>query len=218
MDITPNISKNPCSSKLHIIFSLCCFLQCLIDFAQTKQIDSLKNILPLLKDTSRIDCLNELSFQYTRLLIRDSAEYFESVAYNEAEKINYVHGVAESISNQSGIVEYFDNDFPKSEMLANQSIGLFKKTSNKKGIEKTYNNLLFAIFSESKFDEAFPVAVWLYRKYKLDKDSSGMHNELAGIGTIYFQKGNYDSAFYFLKQAQDISLANKTMWVYQMIC
>ena len=52
-------------------------LICIVCFAQTKEIDSLKNVLPLLKDTSRIDCLNELSFQYTRLLNRDSAEYFE---------------------------------------------------------------------------------------------------------------------------------------------
>src|SRR6266487_5392774 len=80
-----------------LIFILSC-LQFQTGITQAKIIDSLKNALPSLKDTSRIDCLNELSFQYIRLLIRDSAEHFESVAYNESQKTNYIHGIAECIS------------------------------------------------------------------------------------------------------------------------
>ena len=92
-------------------------------FGQRNQVDSLQKILPSLKDTSRIDCMNELSAQYIRLLIRDSAEYFEALAYKESKALGYIHGIAESISNQSGIFEYFDNDLVKSETLARESIG-----------------------------------------------------------------------------------------------
>ena len=69
----------------------------------------------------------QLSFQYIRLLIRDSAEYFEALAYKESKALGYIHGIAESISNQSGIFEYFDNDLVKSETLARESIGWFEK-------------------------------------------------------------------------------------------
>ena len=84
--------------------------------------------------------MNELSLQYTRLLIRDSAEYFEALANKESKALGYIHGIAVSVTNQSGIFEYFDNDLIKSEALARESIGLFEKTNNKNGIENTYTN------------------------------------------------------------------------------
>lgn len=120
---------------LAISFSLC--------FAQRQEIDSLKKILPALKDSSRIDCMNALSFQYIRLLVRDSCEYFQQQSYLEPKRLSYIHGIAESVSNQSGIFEYFDNDLVKSETLARESIGWFEKTINKNGIENAYDNLSF---------------------------------------------------------------------------
>jgi len=104
-------------------------------FAQREEIDSLKKMLPALKDSSRINCMNTLSYQYVRLLIRDSSEYFQQRSYLESKKLNYIHGIAEFISNQSGIFEYFDNDFVKSETLERESLGWFEKTIIKKGIE-----------------------------------------------------------------------------------
>ena len=184
-------------------------LICIVCFAQTKEIDSLKNVLPLLKDTSRIDCLNELSFQYTRLLNRDSAEYFESAAYKESEKINYVHGIAESLSNQSGIVEYFDNDFIQAETLARKSLTLFEKMNNNRGIENTIINLWFSLFAQSKYDEAYIIALRRYENSKMLNDSSNMIDALQSSGVIFFQKGNYDSAFYFYKQAENIAIISK---------
>src|SRR4029078_2314851 len=184
-------------------------LICIVCFAQTKEIDSLKNVLPLLKDTSRIDCLNELSFQYTRLLNRDSAEYFESAAYKESEKINYVHGIAESLSNQSGIVEYFDNDFIQAETLARKSLTLFEKMNNNRGIENTIINLWFSLFAQSKYDEAYIIALRRYENSKMLNDSSDMIDALQSSGVIFFQKGNYDSAFYFYKQAENIAIISK---------
>lgn len=109
---------------LLIILSI--FISSQYGSAQRAEIDSLKRILTSLEGTSRIDCLNALSFQYIRLLKRDSAEYFETLAYRESKILNYTHGTAESISNRSGVSEYFDNDFIKSEALAKESIHLFE--------------------------------------------------------------------------------------------
>src|SRR4051812_12894870 len=72
-----------------LVFSTNCF-------SQRNEIDSLKKILPLLTDTSRIDCMNALSFQYIRLLVRDSAEYFETLGYKESKALGYIHGIAVS--------------------------------------------------------------------------------------------------------------------------
>jgi hypothetical protein len=120
-----NFYKTDCFIKILLCIFFCHFIFLPTCLAQRNQIDSLQKILPALKDTARIDCMNELSAQYIRLLIRDSAEYFEALASKESKALGYIHGIAASISNQSGIFEYFDNDLVKSETLARESIGWF---------------------------------------------------------------------------------------------
>ena len=189
------------------IFSTTCF-------AQREQVDSMKKILPSLTDTSRIDCMNALSSQYIRLLVRDSAEYFEALAYKESQALGYIHGIAAAVSNQSGIFEYFDNDFVKSEALAKKSIDWFEKTINKDGIENTYNNLLFAFFSQSKYEEAYKIVKWQYEKSLIAKDMIQMYNALSFIGVIHYQQGNFDSAFYFYQKSQEIAIEEKNdVWI-----
>jgi len=187
-------------------------------FAQRDKIDSLQKILPALKDTSRIDCMNALSFQYIRLLVRDSAEYFEAIANKESKALGYIHGIAESVSNQSGIFEYFDNDFIKAEVLARESLEWFKKTSNKNGINETNSNLWFAVFAQSKYDDAYSIALKQYEIFKAQNNASKMIDALQGLGVVQFQKGNYDSAFYFYQQSQQLAIANKDkVWISDML-
>ncbi|MGH2647646.1 MAG: tetratricopeptide repeat protein, partial [Ginsengibacter sp.] len=192
---------------LLIILSI--FISSQSGFAQRIEIDSLKRILPSLKDTARIDCMNELSYQYIRLLKRDSAEYFQARSLEESKRQNYIHGIAESISNQSGIYDFFDNDFIKAETLARESIAWYEKTSNKKGIENVDENLSFALFSQSKYDEVSMIALNKYAVGKKNNDQLKMCDALQGLAVIQFQKGNYDSAFYFSQQAQQIAITNK---------
>ncbi len=189
------------------IFSSTCF-------AQREEIDSLKKILPTLKDSSRIDCMNALSYQYIRLLIRDSAEYFQQKSYLESKNLNYIHGIAESVSNQSGIYDFFDNDLIKSETLARESIGWFEKTTNKNGIENTFDNLSFAIFGQSKYDEAYQITKRRYEKSLIAKDTTMMYNALGFMGVIHYQEGNYDSSFYFNQKSHELAIDYKNkVWI-----
>ena len=59
-----------------------------IAIAQKEPIDSLKKKLLPLRDTARIDCLNELGFQYIKSSKKDSAEHYALLAYEEAKKLN----------------------------------------------------------------------------------------------------------------------------------
>ncbi|MGH2565586.1 MAG: tetratricopeptide repeat protein, partial [Ginsengibacter sp.] len=113
------------------------------------------------------------------------------------------------ISNQSGIYDFFDNDFIKAETLARESIAWYEKTSNKKGIESVDENLSFALFSQSKYDEVSMIALNKYAVGKKNNDQLKMCDALQGLAVIQFQKGNYDSAFYFSQQAQQIAITNK---------
>ena len=91
-------------------------------FAQREKIDSLKKILPSLKDSGRVDCLNALSESYLKLnspvwptpgqnTIGDTAANYASLAYEEALKLNYEHGIAESLSYRGQIEQMSDNFF-----------------------------------------------------------------------------------------------------------
>ncbi len=105
------------------------FFFCMIGFAQTYQvnrikIDSLKKALLFLQDSGRIDCLNELSFRNILLSKKDSAEFYTTLAYEEAKKLNYTHGIAESFGRKALMEAWFFNNSAKEEELARESLRL----------------------------------------------------------------------------------------------
>ena len=71
------------------------------------RIDSLATLLPYLKDSGRIDCLNKLSLEFyinalseTYINVQtDTANAFASQAYHKAININYKNGVAEALQH-----------------------------------------------------------------------------------------------------------------------
>jgi len=85
--------------------------------SQTPHIDSLRIRLPFLKDSARIDCLNELCFQFFDQAIRDSAESYAASAYREAEVLRYFHGIARVLSHQGAMQTYFYSNFAGGEQL-----------------------------------------------------------------------------------------------------
>src|SRR6185295_8602031 len=127
----------------HIFFSAVCI-------AQTEKIDRLKKSLPALNDSSRIDCLNELSEEYVGIQ-KDTAQIFVLQALKEAEKINYVHGLAEGISLKATLAFEKDNIYPTAENFAREAILLYAKTPNKKKLNRTYYELGHALYAQSDF-------------------------------------------------------------------
>ncbi len=77
--------------------SACLLLQIVILFsgnlcwAQQERTDSLKKVLPALKDSARINNLNELSKAYCEVNL-DFASSYAGLALQEGKKINYSPG------------------------------------------------------------------------------------------------------------------------------
>ena len=190
--------------NIHLSISL--LLIPFLTFSQKKEIDSLHKRLPSLQDSSRIDCLNAISYQYQQNLSnRDSAQFYSQLAYQEADRLQYIHGMAESVSNQAAILFNFDSDFGQSEILAKKAVDLFSKTANKRGLESIYEILTDDVFAESKYDEAYFYTQKKYQLCLIRDDKIGMYYCLSGFGVIHFQKGNYDSSFYYMHLAQQIA-------------
>lgn len=190
-----------------IFLTICCP-------AQPKIIDSLKKGLSGLTDTARVDCLNQLSYQYILAEKKDIALHYASLAYQESKQPNYIHGIAESFSLQSQIAKHFDDDFIQSEALGKESLRWYEQTANKKGIDNLYSYLMYTVFSQSRFDEAISYTEKEYAFAKQNSNQEGMIDALASMFTIYRQSGNYEKSFLFIQQAHDFAEKVKSkIWI-----
>src|SRR5436190_14469974 len=99
-------------------------------FSQSNKIDSLKKILPGLKDTARIECLHALGVEYCYQRKLDSASYYANLVYEESKKINYIRGIANSY-RQKAFISNNLGDYFESEQLAREAIDWFSRTSDK---------------------------------------------------------------------------------------
>ncbi|MEJ7680844.1 MAG: tetratricopeptide repeat protein [Segetibacter sp.] len=168
------------------------FLFCTICFAQREKIDSLEKVLPSLRDSSRVDCLNELSEAYILANRIDSAKYHVALAYEESKKINYGHGMAEAKSLEA---ETVGEDFFQAEKLNREAIELYTTTQNKKRLAETYFNLGFVLYAQSMFTEAIKNFDTNYKLYKKNNNARGMCRAISTAAWVYEESGNYEKAF-----------------------
>ena len=191
------------------IFLLTAKSEGLSQIAERLKIDSLNKILPSSRDTARIDNLNELSYYYTVISKRDSARGFSILAYDEAKRLNYTHGIAESISRKAGIEEHFENNFLKEEVLAKESLQWYHKTANKKNIGILYDQLAFACFSQSSYEEAIGYLQKKHEYYKEIGDEYEMGEAIGFMSSMYVEKGDYDKGFDLAQQYLQLALKRK---------
>jgi hypothetical protein len=172
-------------------------------FAQTDKIDSLSKLLPLLHDTARIDCLNELSYSYIQILKKDSAEYYAKSAFEEAQYINYFNGIALSLSRKAEIAFRLEGDFARCEALAKESLECYEKTANNKGLDNLYILLWNTTFAQSRYAEAILYAEKRYQLFKNSGNNSAIWDALHMMTIVYKEAGNYEKSFYYNRQAYE---------------
>jgi len=214
-NFTMPILKQP-GILITLIFS------CVVCFSQGEKlnrlkIDSLKNILPTLREKARVDCLNDLGGSYISInrgyflsIDKDSAKYYAAFAYDEAQKINYMQGMAEAKSLE---VEIAGEDFPRAEKLAREAIKLYANAPNKKRLAKTYYNLGYALWAQSMFHEAIDNLEISYELFKKNNDTKGMSQSLLTTAAVYEESGNYEKAFGLTRNVLDVAIANHDDWL-----
>ena len=102
---------------------------CTICLPQREKIDRLEKILPSLKDSARIDCLNELTEAYHEIQT-DTARIYGNQALNEAEKINYIAGIAKAYQNFGRVEAHLSTDLPSMDKFFGKSLEFYLKTGN----------------------------------------------------------------------------------------
>jgi serine phosphatase RsbU (regulator of sigma subunit) len=186
--------------KISVLFFICSF--CLqITFAQTVNIDSLRNLLQ--KDTAeniqRVKRLNLAAWQLRNTNIQTAQEYAEQ-AQNIAERLKYKEGIAES-SGMLGLLYYREglHDLAIKHHLL--SLELYTDLGNKKYIGYRYNDLA-NVYVEQKL---YAKAVEFYKKSIKEKeqinDIDGIATTLKNIANLHIKQKQYDEALKYVKQA-----------------
>jgi tetratricopeptide (TPR) repeat protein len=169
---------------------------CIVCFSQASQvdrlkIDSLKKVLPSLRDSARIDCLNAI-FRYW--MFNDSFKYYVAMAYEGAIKINYVPGIAEAV-NDKAVTEMLSGNYSNAEKLARESLLWYGRTSNKTNIAATFLTLGSALKSQSSFLEAMSYLEKAYEYGKKAGDEVEMFLALEHLAFSSMEIGDYEKAF-----------------------
>src|SRR5438552_2705408 len=97
-------------------------------FAQGEKIGGLEKKLLTAKDTQRINCLNALSKTYLEIE-QDTALLFAATAYYEAQKLQYVQGMADAMLN-SGKAEVSRSNDSAARNFFLRAIPLYEKCDN----------------------------------------------------------------------------------------
>ncbi len=126
---------------IFFIFGLRAYTQPPIPKVDSLRIESLKKQLDFLKDSARVDCLNDISREYIIVINslswdhwdkRDSAILYSKKANEEATKINYKTGQAYSLIDLSRVFLLFKKDTIRSENYLQQAFSIAQQLHSDK--------------------------------------------------------------------------------------
>jgi tetratricopeptide (TPR) repeat protein len=175
-----------------VLLPLLLFADCL---GQAEELDSLKRILPNLRDTSLVNCLNELSSSYIEVHT-DSALLFASKAILEAEKINYINGKALAYYNL-GFNARLVGTYPDMEQYGTKAVALLEGSKKRKDefvLAKSYELLGFSKWAQGKFDEALATYKNAEKLALKNGDESRLGYLYAAMTALETQRGQYKNS------------------------
>jgi tetratricopeptide (TPR) repeat protein len=125
----------------------------------------------------------------------DSSGWYADRAMEEARQGNDIHGIALATACKSLYTLNFTNDFILSERQAREALNWFNRTPDKSHISLAYYALGFAVFAQSRFEEAIQILQQAKDYAQRAGDTSGVIKNLSLIGCAYREGGNYEKAF-----------------------
>ncbi len=176
----------------------------IFSFAQREQIDSLKNVLPTLKDSARINCLSALSNTYI-WIEADSARLLAIQALKEAEAIHYSKGIATACNNMAWITRLQANDYPAMEMYCKKAIALLEKTANKEQLPYSRVLLGLALAAQGKFSSSLTAFEKAVEAYTIIDDELSLANVYAFMADVEMNRGQYEKSLQYSVKWLDIS-------------
>ena len=135
--------------------------------------------------------------------------YYTNTAFDEAKKINYIHGIAESFVPKAALQNHFLSSFKEMEILAREALKWFALTSNKRQIEIPYWQVAAALFSQYRNEEAETFIDQSYYWAEKNDNSEWMSFVLGFKYETYRDIGEYEKAYEAFRKTQQLNLSFK---------
>ncbi|MEP7230338.1 MAG: histidine kinase [Ginsengibacter sp.] len=166
-------------------------------------IDSLNKVLPTLRDTARINCLNELSRSYFEAIPKmqaDSALSNATKAFEEASAINYIKGLGDACL-RLGVISYWHQwNFIESEKNYRRAIFWHQKIQDDNGLGFGFRGLGASFLQQDSVD----VAMKAFEQSEIHFRKAGNLVMLADLhdwfSYVFELKGNFEKRFEFAKK------------------
>lgn len=169
----------------------------------SKRIDSLQYLLnESISETKRVDVLNDLSYQFAFKNI-DSSVYYCKIAHEEALKIDYHCGIADSESNLGRIAEIQGNYQLAIEKF-HAALSIYDKENDTMGIIQAKTNLALTHYYLNDSEKSLEYGINALEdagKFNIE-DSANIYNT---IGLAYLASEKFDTALYYFIQSKIIA-------------
>lgn len=186
----------------HTILACIFSLFCVHLSAQTGIIDSLRRLLPSVKDTTRVNVLNKLAkahwYVNPQLTIQYAAE-----AITLAEKLGFQTGISSGYNN-TGVGYYQQNDYVKALEWYNKALAIHRKTGNFRGEGHLLSNMGLIYWKQgalAKAVEYYLQSLKIWEEQQLEDEMSGVFDNL---GNVYNEQEEFDRALTYYFKAVEI--------------
>ena len=191
---------------------------CIACFAQTETIDRLKKILPLLKDTARIDCLNELGSEFSdrywsksKYQQTDTALFYTLQAQNESQQLHYLKGIGKALLNISVIEEEHGN-FKAAEDYIRKALPILLKENLQAEYHRGSVFLGWILHNRGFLEQSIVIYKHELPYYESIKDSEHIAAICRVIARAYDFQGNSENAFTYFQKDFAIQKKSQDAW------
>lgn len=172
--------------------------------AQNATLDSLKLELRnhTTRDTTQVNLLDRVAFACYSIE-PDSTLHYATIAYDLAEELNYVRGLARS-ARTLGVYYHVTSDFPKAVEYYEMAVDHFETLNDEYGLSATRNNLAILHLAQGEIEIAvdhLEEALKSFEKLGKKKNIAAVYNT---IGTVYNREGDYPRSLEYYQKSLSI--------------
>lgn len=161
--------------------------------AQQNSIDSLLNVLKTSIDTTKVNSLNELSWQYINVGKYEMALKYAEQALEHGQSLSFFKGVAFSY-NTIGVAYWYQSNYEKAVENYFKSLKIRVDIGDKKGIASSYGNIGIVLEKQGNYENALNYHLKALKIQEETGDEKLIPNSYNNIGGIYLGLGNYEKA------------------------
>ena len=205
-------------------FLLACFVICQLTLVaqsfEQLRIDSLRKVLPTLKDSARVDCLIELADEYWPN--KDSSYSHIVKANREATKIGYQYGMAMSLLKMASYEIFVKKNLTTAKTYINSAIQIGETSKNDRILGRAYLTLSHFFINSEKRDEAKIMECYKKSQGYFQKagDKLGELEVTNWLCESYVEKGNYEEGFDYCNRCIELTkfiTRKSTTWEHELV-